>query len=197
MKRETLRRIEESLFRSSWDDGLLDLVAGLGLVLVGVAWLADWIALMPGIPLLFVALWPVARRRWVEPRAGSARSGSERRREQRKRLLQSLHAGWLLLVVVLLLAWATASGRLAVPAAMAPAIPVAIVGGMAVAAAGLLGLARFAGYGALVVGVGALGLLAGAGPGTLLVAGGAAVAALGALRFARFLRSHPVAEPDA
>ena len=63
-------QLEIALFRSYWDDGLLDLLCGFGLLLIGLGWALDQVALAAALPALLVPLWGPLRRSLVEPRAG-------------------------------------------------------------------------------------------------------------------------------
>lgn len=53
------------------EDGLVDLFAAFGLILVGIGWLYDVVALSAAGPAAIIALWVVARKRISLPRMGS------------------------------------------------------------------------------------------------------------------------------
>ena len=62
--------VERKAFRSFWNDGLLDLMVGLVILLIGISWWQD-IAVMGAIfPAVCASMWYPLRRRLVEPRMG-------------------------------------------------------------------------------------------------------------------------------
>ena len=63
-------RLEDNLFRSYWDDGILDLVCGIALIFVCVTWFFGAAYLIGGSLVPLVYLWFALRRWIVEPRAG-------------------------------------------------------------------------------------------------------------------------------
>lgn len=66
----TLETAERRAFQSFWNDGLLDLMMGLVILVMGLAWWQD-VAVMGAIfPAACVAMWHPLRRRLVEPRMG-------------------------------------------------------------------------------------------------------------------------------
>ena len=67
-----------------WQDGSVDLFAGLGLTWIAVAWLCDLIALGPLAAAVFVPSWVAFRRRVVEPRLGHVRFNEQRQSRLRK-----------------------------------------------------------------------------------------------------------------
>lgn len=70
MATPNLAKVEQRIFRSYWQDGLLDLLAGVSAVLIGGSWLLDMFALSLGIPILAIYCWLWIRRRVTEPRFG-------------------------------------------------------------------------------------------------------------------------------
>jgi hypothetical protein len=196
MNETALSRLERSLYQSYWNDGLLDLWAGLGVLGVGIAWTVGWIVVAPAVPILLIVLWPAARRRWVEPRVGAVSLSQSRRRRERLKLVWSLQVGWVVLVLALLGCWAATVGRWAPPQATAPAIPLVILAAMAFGTSLMLALPRFSAYSALLLLVGLAGVALQWEPGPLIVVGGAAITVAGAVRLALFVRRKPVMEAD-
>ncbi|MEZ5319080.1 MAG: hypothetical protein R2752_16890 [Vicinamibacterales bacterium] len=98
----------------------------------------------------------------------------------------ALGVGMLLVVAG---AWMTTRvGAASLPSTLAPAIPAALLGLMAVVAGWGLGLPRFLGYAAVLGLAGLAVALADARPEVAMFAGGVVIAASGAWRLARFLR---------
>jgi len=193
MAESSLSRLEQSLYRTYWDDGLLDLWAGLGVLSTGVFWILGWVTVAPALPLLLIILWPAARRRWVEPRVGAVCLSRQRRLRERMKLAWCLQVGWPMLVLVLVGCWGLSVGRWVPPLIMAPAIPLVILSALALGASLMLSLARFSAYAALLFLVGLAGMALAWEPGPLIVIGGAMISGAGLVRFTRFLRLKPVA----
>jgi hypothetical protein len=196
MNETALSRLERSLYQSYWNDGLLDLWAGLGVLGIGLAWTVGWIVVAPAVPILLIVLWPAARRRWVEPRVGAVSLSRPRRRKERLKLVWSLQVGWPVLVLVLLGCWSAAVGRWAPSQAMAPAIPLVILAAIAFGASLMLALPRFSAYSATMLLVGLAGVVVQWEPGPLIMVGGAVITAAGAARLTLFVRRKPVMEQD-
>jgi len=58
-------------YQTLTEDGLVDLFCGLGLLLLGIGWWFDAVAVTAGVPAILVPLWLVARRAISRPRLGS------------------------------------------------------------------------------------------------------------------------------
>jgi predicted small integral membrane protein len=179
------RSPEARLFRSSWDDGTLDLVAGGVVVAIGVGYLVEFFLLqVVVIPLAFV-VWFALRRRIVEPRAGYVELSRSRRDRSRVELVWAACAGLGLLALVgfvAVRAGGTDSLRNDVDA-----LPSVLVGLAALVASALTRALRFAGYGVFLVLAGVGTVLADTGPGLPIAAGGVVVLVAGGVLLARFL----------
>ncbi len=70
--------VERKMYQSFWNDGITDLVVGLGVVLIGIVWLLDLAVLTIIVPVLLLPLWIFARKTISEPRAGFVRFSSAR-----------------------------------------------------------------------------------------------------------------------
>ena len=183
------RSLESQLFRAFWDDGLLDLLFGVGALGVGVAWAAGMVALGAIVPALLAIAWNPLRRAIVEPRSGwvefnRARSGSNRRK-----LHGALWLGVGALVLAAALAIATRAGGDLVPGDLAAALPAALIGLLAGLVGAGLRIGRFLAYALLFVLAGAVVALAGGEPELAMLAGGAAVTVSGSWILARFVRA--------
>lgn len=190
-----IEALEKRVYTSTWDDGLIDLFAGLGLTLVGIAWLFDLVALGPIAPAVIISCWPAARRRIREPRAGYVRIGESRRRQEKSNVwfLMALATATFLLglfgYVYLVRAGVPTAGIVRL---LVPGLPAALLGIGTLIVGRMLGLVRFYAYG--------LALFSGAAvvaglrfdPGAALIVGGAAMLLTGAALLKRFLRLYPV-----
>lgn len=196
MSRIDLDKLEQKVYASRWDDGLLDLFVGVSVLGIGVLWMIPRMAGFGGIlPVLLIPFWPLARKRITEPRAGFVEFTDERRGRERRgmRTMTVLGIGAFLLGVAAYFV-AGVDGmmtkewfRLAIPA-----LPGVLIGLGAVAAGLMFQLDRFLSYGLLFTGLAAFLTFFGAEPGVYLAIGGGIVTVLGAVRLARFLRRYPI-----
>jgi hypothetical protein len=192
-----IRTLERNLYRSLWQDGLLDLFVGVGLILIGITWLADLVPLGAIAPVILLPFWPLARRAVVAPRTGSFTVGPERRVWERRGLLTMalLGVGTLGLGVALYLYLATRGGAGDALATVVPGLPNTLVALGLIGVGVTLGALRFVGYGAALIAIGALAALGLFGPGWAFVIGGAALLLGGGLVLARFVHENPI-PPD-
>jgi len=181
---------ERDLFRSFWDDGLLDILTGMALLLAGVGWQSEIGALAVVQAPLWIVLWGPLRRLVVEPRAGFVRFSLARRKRITCGLAATLALGVGLFAVVVLAALVVRERG--APPTLGQAVdglPAILVAVAAMLAGLLTGARRFHAY--------ALGLVAGAavtvvfalGPAFPLVVVALAVIAVGVTLLGRFLRA--------
>jgi len=76
--RKSIKEYEENAFRSFWNDGLLDLMLGLVILVVGISWWQDVAAMGAVFPAVCASLWYPLRKRLVEPRMGFVEFSGER-----------------------------------------------------------------------------------------------------------------------
>jgi len=188
---------EERVYRAYWQDGTMDLFAGLIAGTIGIAWLLDLVWLGPIAPVLLVPFWALLRRRVVEPRLGRVRFRPERTRRIRRGHLALLAVGLVALSAGLGLYVTT---REAAPVEwtrrLVPALPAALLGlGCAVAALAF-GLPRLGGYAVVFLLAGLSVAAADLDPGWALLGGGVATALAGVALLARFVRAFPVLSPE-
>lgn len=179
---------ERDLFRSYWDDGLLDLLAGMALLLTGAGWQSEIGALAVIQAPLWIVLWRPLRRLVVEPRAGFVRFSLARRKRNTRGLAETVALGVGLFAVVVLAALVVRErGSLPALAQAVDGLPAVLVAVVAVLAGLLTGARRFHAY--------ALGLVVGAavtvvfalGPAFPLVVVALVVIATGVILLGRFL----------
>ncbi len=182
---------DADLFRAYWDDGLLDILFGLGLLVIGVGWMVDisWLGVIQ-VPVWFV-LWAPLRRRFVEPRAGFVEFSLARRRRTSRGLWGTLALGVAVLAVtvILLFAFRTAQGAGPVLQRLVVGLPAALVAIAAFLAGLLTGARRFHAYGAALLAGAAVAVMIGRGPFTPLVVVGLLAVVSGAVLLARFVRA--------
>lgn len=190
--------LETRIFRGYWQDGALDLSAGLALTFAAILWLLGakvGIAIAPAIGL---AAFPILRKRITEPRIGHVRFNETRRTKLRRGQLLALMGGAVALAAVLGLALVrngTTNGA-SLEQTIAPGIPAALVALMSLIAATMLGLIRFVVYALVLFAAAVAVIIADAHPALAELAGGLIVTATGAALMLRFTREYPVASGD-
>ncbi len=189
----TRSQVESRVVRMFWNDGLLDVMAGAAVVLIGVAWLCDLVALGAVVPALVVPLWVPLRAQVTRPRMGYVELSDQHQRHQRAWLTVSIVCG---LALCLALALPLVGGREILPVAsdrLYAALPAGLLGLLGLLAAGVTGQMRFVAYawGMLLCGI-AVAVLGGE-PGWAILAGGVLVLVVGVRVLVRFVHRYPLA----
>lgn len=180
--------LESRLFIGYWDDGLLDLLAGVGLIGISVCWFMDLVAIGAVIPALVMPFWVILRRRLVEPRAGLVEFSDARTTRVRRFEMVAAVIGGALLLLFLAAYVLKASPGHALLTRLAPAVPAVLVAVMSTLVGLGLGLPRFIGYALLLVLAGLVVAGADAQPAVAMLAGGIVMLASGLWRLQRFLQ---------
>jgi len=179
--------LESRLFHQYWDDGLLDLLGGLGVIGISIFWAFDLVAVGAVVPAILASLWVPLRRALVEPRAGLVEFSDARSGRTRRMTMTSLWLGVAMLAVFvaiyLFLPRPEGLVRLLVPG-----LPAFLLGLLAVVAGLGLGLPRFLVYAGLlgVCGVGVA--LADTRPEIGMLVGGVVMTGTGTYLLSRLLR---------
>lgn len=178
---------ETRLFRGYWQDGTLDLVAGCGVVIIGIGFLFEqFLGPAVAVPLGFAG-WLILRRRVVEPRAGYVELAGRRRRNSARELTGAAGAGVGLLVLVVAVALWGRSDTTTVARAV-DGLPALLVGLAALVTAGLTRSWRFVAYAAVMAAMGLVAALTAIGPAIPLLAGGVVAMGTGTVLLIGFLR---------
>ena len=186
--------LESRLFRQYWDDGLLDLFAGIGVAGIAVFWALDLVALGAVAPAMLAAFWVPIRRAVVEPRIGLVEFSNARANRNVRLGVGSAVVGGAMLVGFVGLTLSAHSRSLSALSLISPGVPAFLLALLALFAGWGLGLPRFLVY-AVVLCLGGVGVvLIDARPEIAMAAGGFAMLLSGGWRMARFLRL-PVVEP--
>jgi hypothetical protein len=185
-----MSQIEVRIYRSYWQDGLLDLFAGATVLLIGLGWVLGFVFASVVVPPVAIVLWPLVRARVTEPRLGRVRFNSERMLDLRMGAMALVTVGILVGGAVLL------KSSLGGPASsverwFAPAIPACLLAMLALCCAAALHLARLAGHAIAFLACGILVALLRMEPGWAMMCGGAVTAFAGAVMFGTFLRRFP------
>jgi len=185
------KSLESELYTGRFDDGVLDLCIGIGLLAIGLVWLAGQVALTGAVPALMIPVWLGLRKRITEPRTGRVEFSRERRRTERTGLLATLGVGLGALALVLAAIVWIRGGAAHSGAWVAPLIPALLVGLGLVLVSALTGARRFAGYAVGLVALAALvGRLRGE-PGAYLALAGGVLSLWAGVLVARFMTTHP------
>lgn len=179
--------LEARLYRASWADGSLDVVAGAAVIMIGAGYWWDLVMASIVAPPLALVAWQVLHRYVVEPRAGRVEFRQERRQRSRRELRWSLALGSAVLVAVLVGLGAGVAAHGPANDDMVDALPATLLAVLAAVAAGLTRSPRFAWYAILLLAAGVVAVLTGTGPGPALVVAGALVAAIGTVLLARLV----------
>jgi hypothetical protein len=192
--------LERELYTGRFDDGVLDLCIGIGLLAIGLMWLVGQVALTGAVPALMIPVWLGLRKRITEPRTGRVEFSGGRRRTERTGLLAALGGGIGALVLVLAaVVWVrggAADEEAGVALALAPLIPALIVGLGLVIVSALIGARRFVGYAVALVALAALVSRWSAEPGFSLSLGGGLLCLWAGGLVARFVATHPDLERE-
>jgi len=184
-------QLERRLFQQYWDDGLLDVFAGVGVIGIGACWAVGLVALGAVVPAMLLPFWAPARRTLVEPRAGLVEFSDERAGRNRRMLRSSLWLGVIMLAAFVVVYLQARSNPGALLPLVVPAVPAILLGLLAVIAGLFLGLPRFLVYAVLLVTAGLGVAVTDSPPEAAMIAGGLLVLASGAWRLGRFLRLDP------
>jgi hypothetical protein len=186
---KTQTTVESTLFRSYWDDGLLDLLCGVGLLGIGIGFATDHFVFSAVMPALLTVLWRPLRARVVEPRSGYVRFTRSRRSRTTRELRLTAALGTAVLFLAVTVSFILRSrGTTPVAVLLVPGLPAALVAVGFSLGGWLTGARRFHWYAVALVGAALVTIVFGGSPGPPLVAVGLLVVATGAILLSRFLK---------
>lgn len=188
--------IERRVYRTYWNDGLLDVFAAVGVLAIGVFWIFDLPVGAAFVPAWLVPAWGPCRRRFIEPRLGMVEFSDARQRRNTNLLRLIMYIGIACLILGIELYFFR--DRLGVDPgdALIAGLPALLLGLLAIATSMLIATPRFLVYAAILAATGATGALYGLRPGLILCIAGAAMLAIAGIVIARFLRDNPVITED-
>jgi len=188
--------LERRAYQTLWEDGLIDVISGVGLLAMGTAWIMHEAALGAIFPAILVPVWSSAHRRLSAPRVGVVEFAPERRgRERKKQLVLALIGVLCLALGVAVYSFGRPTGE--VFRAIVPGLPAALLGLGAGLVGAMCGIRRFLLYAAAMVVIGALGAGLGVRPGWHLLSGGVIVTVSGIAVLVSYLHRYPVDDPEA
>lgn len=193
---ENMKSLERQVFRTYWNDGLLDLFGAIGVLGIGIAWLADAHVFGAIVPAMLVPIWAPLRQRLIEPRLGFVEFSDDRERRNTKRLGMVAAFGAGMLGFAMALNFVLSRSGMHADVSLVAALPLLLLALLAIITALLVSVWRFLLYGAWLAISGIAGALYGIEPGPILVA--TAVPMLGFALFVlgRFLHNNPVSGED-
>jgi len=188
---DNMNAIERQLFRTYWDDGLLDVFAAVGVLVVGVAWAVGFRVGGAIVPALLVPLWAPLRQRLIEPRLGMVEFSDQRDGRNRERLRNAVVLGVAVLALAVSLYLARLPLGLDLLVSLVAGLPALLLAILAFITAFLVSTTRFLAYAAMLTIAGIGGAWYGLEPGYILILASAPMLALAVSVVVRFLRSNP------
>jgi hypothetical protein len=190
-----IHAVERKIYRTFWNDGLLDIVFGLGIGLIGLAWAVDLAELAVVVPLVLLPVW-TAGRRWVTiPRAGFVRFSSEREaRVHRSLVVASIIGYGILMALGATYAYLNAT-QIGVSwlEPVIGSIPALVLAGVLLAGALVFDMPlRSLGYAALILVAAGLGMVLTIEPSTQFVGAGLLILLIGVAILSRFVKENPL-----
>ena len=188
--------IENRVYRAYWNDGLLDVFAAVGVLLIGIAWTFDFVVGGAITPALLVPLWGPFRQRFIEPRLGLVEFSEKRERTNRSRLLLVILLG--IGAFALVVSLYVLRDRLALEPSVSfiAGLPALLLAIPAALTAMLVSTGRFLVYAALLAVAGGVGAIVGWEPGPILVSAGIPILLVASTVLLRFVRNNPIANED-
>jgi hypothetical protein len=188
----SIESLEKAAFRSFWNDGLLDLMLGIAILVVGLSWWQDMAVFGALFPAVCVSLWHPLRKRLVEPRMGYVEfSGGRNVKVRGFRFgLIAFFTGTMMLGAVIFMLWK--AGSMSRPTDWIAGFPLILIGIPVLFFAAFTQCWRFYLYAALTLLAGAQVVLQGLDPHAGLIASGIVITICGAVVLGRFLVRYPV-----
>lgn len=188
--------IENRVYRAYWNDGLLDVFAAVGVLLIGIAWTFDFVVGGAITPALLVPLWGPFRQRFVEPRLGMVEFSEKRERTNRDRLLLVILLGIGAFALVVSLYVLRDRQALDPAVSFIAGLPALLLAIPAALTAILVSTSRFLVYAALLIISGGVGAMSGLEPGPILVSAGIPILLIAGIVLLRFVHNNPVVNED-
>lgn len=184
-------RVERRIVHHFWNDGLIDILSGIAVLLIGIAWQCDLVALGAVAPAMLIPFWAPLRKRITEPRLGYVEFSDDQETRQRSFLTWTIGIGCLTFAIVVgayMLRTSPLTGLAA--ERWIAALPACLIGVLAAAVSLLILVPRFLAYGVALALAGVAVVLLDMRPGAAMIAGGIIVTSVGLLRLARFVHTY-------
>jgi len=192
---ESIKSLEKTAFQSFWDDGLLDLMSGLVILIVGLSWWQQVAVLGVVFPAICASMWHPLRRRLVEPRMGYVEFSGRRELKVRgfRHGLIAFITGTSVLGMVVLALWQ--EQKIPQPTEWIAGFPMILVAIPALFFMFFTHCRRFLVYALLLLVAAIEVIVLGVEPHVGLIASGALISLSGLFLLVRFLARYPAAQP--
>jgi len=192
---QSINTLEKSAFRSFWDDGLLDLMVGLVILVVGLSWWQDVAVFGAIFPAVCASMWYPLRKRLIEPHMGYVEFSGQRELKVRsfRHGLIAFFAGTTVLGMVIFALWQ--SHKLPQPTEWIAGFPLVLVAIPAVFFALFTNCRRFLVYALLLLVAAIEVILLRLEPHVGLIGSGAVITLSGLVQLVRFLARYPAERP--
>lgn len=189
--------LEQKAYGAEFASGLLETFVGVGLLCVGIGWLAGYIAIASVAPAMLAVLWPGVRSRFIAPRAGRVRFKAERRRRERTGFVGMLALGVATfgLGIAVFLTRSQGAASVAVDE-LIRGLPAALLAVGALLAALVFQLRRIYGHAILLLVGGVSAVVFDFDPGWSLLGTGVVLVVAGVLLLFMFFRNEPVVRAE-
>jgi hypothetical protein len=188
---ENLGAIERRVYSTYWNDGLLDLLASVGVLAIGFFWMRDWAVAAAIIPAWLVPLWTPLRRRLVEPRIGMLEFADDRERLNKRHLRLVVYFGIACLILGLEMYFLRDRFGPGPSVTFIAGLPAFLLAVLALITAFLVSNARFIIYSGTLVCAGVYGALNDWRPGQILALAGIIMLSVSIVVFTKFLHDNP------
>ena len=184
--------VERGIVRSFWDDGLLDVLSGIVVLLIGVAWRFDLVPLGALAPAVAIPFWQPLRAWITEPRLGHVEFSDPQNARNRSFLVWSIVMGCMMLILATSLFFYVVRTERALPLQdWVVAIPSWAFAVLAFLTSLVILVRRFIGYAGVFAVLGVVAVAFQRRPDFAILIGGVFVTVAGILRVLTFVRSHP------
>jgi len=188
---KAITNIEKNAFQSFWNDGLLDIMLGLVLLVTGLSWWQEVAVLGAIFPAVCVSMWYPLRKRLVEPRVGYVEFSGDRDVKVRgfRFGLMAFFAGTMALGLVVFILWKGESSSNSID--WIAAFPLVLIAIPAMFFALFTNCKRFAIYALILLLAGVTVVLQDWDPHVGMIAASVVILVTGLIIMAKFLSQHP------
>ena len=179
-----MKNIEDKMIAVFWDDGIIDTMAALSLIGIGLFWIAGLLPIGAALPAIFAVLWEPIHVKFILPRMGNVKFKPSQEKKWKLSLVAMVTTGLgaMILVIILVIMNSLAKGH------WIPALPSIIVSALFAAGAFLTKLHRFYLYSLLLLFSGIVAAIFSLDPGVCFVASGTLVLVPAIVFLVRFLK---------
>ncbi len=186
-------QVERRIVGAFWNDGLVDILCGVAVFLIGIAWHFDLVPLGAIAPALAVPLWKSLRERITQPRLGHVEFSDTQTTRYREFLAWSFLIGCSAFIVATSVYFYVADSGRAIPIERwVAAIPAWILAFLAMLTSLVILVRRFIGYAGVFSLLGLLVAVFDQTPDIPMLVGGATMTIVGSIRLRTFIHSHPL-----